>query len=165
METNDITVREFINDYLIKQIGEIKDKQPYFAFVLMAVGIEFLGQCQNDKTKFNSGNSKDNYQLGLSISPLDDDKYSKLYENMRCGLTHSLITKGGLTLSNKESDGSISCEDFYNDFVAACNEVLSGSVPMPKKNLNDIFFVETISDDGSSTTASTPSVVVQKQSV
>ena len=60
---------------------------------------------------------------------------------------------------------SLRCKELYDTFADACNEVLSGRVPIPKKNLNDIFFVETISDDGSSTTASTPSVVVQKQSV
>lgn len=163
METKNITVREFINDYLINQIEDIKDKHPYFAFLLMAVGIEFLGQCINTKKKFNAGNSEDNYELGLSIPSLNDAKYSKLYENMRCGLVHSLITKGGLTLSNKECEGAINCEDFYNDFVAACNEVLSGKVVMPQKTLDDTFFVVTTTDGGTSITGNPSSLITQTQ--
>lgn len=42
--TEEKTVKEFIKEYLIDQIGEIKENYPYFAFLLMSVGIEFLGE-------------------------------------------------------------------------------------------------------------------------
>ena len=48
-----VTVENFIQDYLIKQIGEVKACHPYFAFALIAIGIEFLGKCQNSYTDWN----------------------------------------------------------------------------------------------------------------
>ena len=162
MTTKNVTVGEFIQKYLIDQISDIRDKHPYFAFTLMAIGIEFLGQCINNKPKFNKGLSTDNYKLGLTIPPLNDVKYSNLYDNMRCGLAHSLLTKGGLSLSNVKNDGAIGSYEFYNDFTAACNEILSGNIVMPRKKLSDTFFVVTTTDDGTSTTATTTNNQVQQ---
>lgn len=163
MAQKNITVKDFIEDYLIAKIGEIKDDQPYFAFVLMAIGIEFLGKCQNNVSDWNyytKGQPKRDFNKGMKLAPLKKYKSRNLYDSLRCGLAHSLSTKG-LALSDKKNKKSISCDEFYADFVAACNEVLSGRVPMPKKNLSDIFFVETISNDGSSTTGHSQSNQVQ----
>ena len=155
MTTEIVTVEGFINNYLIKRIGEIKKDNPYFAFLLMAVGIEFLGQCLNDETEFNKGKSRNNFGLGLTVYPLNKSEYSNLYEDMRCGLAHSLQTKNGLCMSNTKCKGTIDCETFYVDFEAACKEILSGKVTMPKKKLSDTFFVVTTNDDGTSTTGNT----------
>lgn len=130
-------VKEFIEDYLIKQIGEIKDRYPYFAFLLMAVGIEFLGKCLNKFEKWDElGHAKDDFNLGLEQFP---DKYKKLslYEDLRCGMAHSFQPNNGLKISNVGGNDStcISCDEFYIAFKTACEKVSSGEVPMPKKNL------------------------------
>lgn len=43
-----MTVREFISEYLKRHIKEIKGNgYPFEAFMLMSIGIEFLGKCVN----------------------------------------------------------------------------------------------------------------------
>lgn len=63
--TVNVSAREFIEDYLIKQINTIKQDNPYFAFLLMAVGIEFLGRCQSTNDWNNTQNSKTYFDDGL----------------------------------------------------------------------------------------------------
>ena len=158
--TKDITVREFIKEYLIDQIGEIKEKYPYFAFLLMSVGIEFLGQCVNEKPKFNQGNSNHNFDLGAQIPPLNNYSNNVLYNKLRCGLAHSMLVKGNLSLSDIEDGSSVSCNEFYQDFVEACKVVLAMK-NLPKKNLNDIFFTITQTQNAVDGTLSSVTSVTQ----
>lgn len=148
--SKDVTVKDFIEKYLIDEIGAIKDEHPYLAFLSMAVGIEFLGKCCNHFTDWNKGGqSRNDFNGGMRIPSLNDTKYAgmDLYSELRCGLAHSLLTKGDLCLTNQASvNGAIGCDEFYQDFVAACREVLDGKVQMPVKKLTDVFF--TVTDDG-----------------
>lgn len=151
-----VTVKEYIENYLIKEIGEIKDEHPYFAFLLMAVGIEFLGKCQNTDYKWNkTGQAERDFNLGMGLFPA---KYQnmKLFERLRCGMAHPFITQNGIQIYKSlfEDATVISCDDFYKDFTEACNKIVSGNVEMPRKKLTNTFlFVQDI--DGDSVSGST----------
>ena len=90
--SEDVSVRKFIEDYLITQIGEIKPKYPYFAFLLMSVGIEFLGKCQNDYDwdDFSRIKPNENFDNGLKIYPLKKYVTTGLYDKLRNGFAHAL---------------------------------------------------------------------------
>lgn len=140
-----VTVENFIEDYLIKQIGEVKACHPYFAFALIAIGIEFLGKCQNSYTDWNyykhSQPEKD-FNLGLSIPPLNKYSNMGLFQNLRNGMAHSFLTKGKLLLSNTHNSESncLDLDEFYANFAEACRKVLDGEIQLPVKNLSDTFF-------------------------
>lgn len=149
--SQDVSVREFIEEYLIGHIGKIKEGYPYFAFLLMAVGIEFLGKCLNefedwDDYKFTK--PSDNFDEGLKVPSLNKYQNKNLYYELRCGLAHSFLTNNGLKLSDK--DGVVNCEEFYKDFESACREVLAMK-NLPKKNLDSPFFTiaNKVNADGS----------------
>ncbi len=40
-----IRPKQFIETVLIKEIGELTNTNPYLSFVLIGIGIEFLGKC------------------------------------------------------------------------------------------------------------------------
>ncbi len=164
--TRQITVREFINTHLIEYIGNIKDYYPYFAFLLMAVGIEFLGKCQRNNSDWNyydKHNPSADFEKGMEIPPLQKYSASDLRNFLRNGMAHSFLPKGGMLISNNGTDGqSIGCSQLYNDFKAACNEVLHGKVQMSVKSLDDVFFTITNTPDGNSITGQT--IVVSTQS-
>lgn len=148
MKEKTYTVQEFIGECLIKDIGRLKDEYPYFAFLLMAAGIEFLGKCLNEHVEWQTqGQSRPDFDTGISLFP---PKYHgmDLYNNLRCGLAHAFIPDKGLRLSDvKGQDNTVlSCEEFYDDFKAACNKVMSGQVAMPVKKLSDPFM--NVKDDG-----------------
>lgn len=157
--TQQVTVKEFIETHLIEHIGEIKDSYPYFAFLLMAVGIEFLGKCQrniSDWNHYDAQNPSADFNAGMKIPPLNKYSASDLRNNLRNGMAHSFLTKGQLCVSNRGTDGcSIGCSQLYADFKEACENVLRGSITMPTKSLNDVFFVVTNTLDGNSITGGT----------
>lgn len=147
-----VSVRQFINEYLIGHIGTIKDQQPYFAFVLMAIGIEFLGKCLNKYSNWNyysKGQPARDFKRGMQLTPLKRYIKLDLYHKLRCGLAHSLLTDGGLTLSDESGVNAISCKQFFQDFEAACKEVLAMK-NLPKKDLDLPFFTvtNTVNADG-----------------
>ena len=153
MSSTDVTVRVFIKDYLITKIGEIKDTQPYFAFVLMAIGIEFLGKCQNehDWDDYKLIQPRVNFNNGLNLAPLKKYANLDLYDKLRNGLAHSLLIKQGINVSEGDYHNALNSNTFYSDFEAACNLVLnakddgSGKIMTAdgieiKKNLDATFF-------------------------
>lgn len=160
----DVSVRDFIKEYLIDGIEEIKKEHPYHAFLLMAVGVEFLGKCKNtnDWNFYQNGQPEADFNDGLAEFPKDlegKNKYDSLnlYKNLRCGLAHSFLMKGDLTLSDKEGGGSISCDVFYDDFVKACKKILTMPSISNGKSLDDTFFSITTTEKGASTTGNTKS--------
>ena len=167
-----ITARDFISEYLIDQIGKIKDTYPYFAFLLMAVGIEFLGKCLNEpKDDWKGTKSPEVYfNDGLRLLDIYEDiKDLDLYHILRCGMVHSLLTDNSLKLSDKSGgEPSISCKDFYESFRKACQKVLEGRTDGIEiiKDLDAGFLNvdTTIDEDGSSvsTTGATSTHVVAK---
>lgn len=163
--TQHVTVREFIKTHLIEHIGEIKDNYPYLAFLLMTVGIEFFGKCQRNNRDWNyydKQNPSADFENGMRIAPLQKYGAYDLRSNLRNGMAHSFIPKGGIFVSNNGTDcQSIGCSQLYNDFKAACNDVLEGKVQMPAKSLDDVFFTITNTPDGNSITGGTIAVANQ----
>lgn len=179
METSDVTVRYFIQKYLIGQIGLIKKDYPYFAFLLMAVGIEFLGKCQNehDWDDYKLIQPRENFNNGLNLDPLKKYANLDLYDKLRNGLAHSLLIKQGINVSEGDYPNALNSNTFYSDFEAACNLVLnakddgSGKIMTTdgieiKKNLDATFFTITVGTNKEgelfSITATTQSNQVQQ---
>lgn len=150
-----VTVKNFIEDHLIDQIGEVKASHPYFAFALIAIGIEFLGKCQNtfaDWNYYKPFQPEKDFNLGLSIPPLDKYSNMGLYQNLRNGMAHSFLTNGKLLLSNTRNSEAkcLDLDEFYANFVQACRKVLDGTINLPVKKLSDTFFnvKEVVNNDG-----------------
>ena len=148
-----MTPKQFIQQVLIKEVGEIHQTHPYISFATMAIGIEFLGKCLNtheDWNYYSSGvprqdferainqlNSFSRYRVHLSTH--------NLWDALRNGFSHSFVPKNTLTLSSKNEMGhlvihgskvNLKCEDFYLDFKSACEEVIAmTSFPSNKMNL------------------------------
>lgn len=139
---NRMTPKQFFQQVLITEIGEIHLRYPYISFTAMSVGIEFLGKCLNEHDEWNyyaKGVPKQDFEL--AINTLNSfDKYRafltshKLWDSLRNGFLHSFVPKGPVTLSSKdelanlvEHNGKINlrCEDLYTDFKGACEEVIA----------------------------------------
>lgn len=179
MSNVDVTVREFIQNYLIDQIGDIKDRHPYFAFLLMAVGIEFLGKCQNshDWDDYGKVGPYKNFEKGLTIGPLQKYINRGLYGTLRNGLAHALLIKQGIKVSQGDYPNALNSDTFYADFKEACESVLNakdngcGKILTTdgieiKKNLDATFFTITVGTNKEgeffSITATTQSIKVQQ---
>ena len=165
-KTGNITVKQFIEDYLIRDIGDIKEKYPYFDFLLMSVGFEFLGKCLVERDWHVDNYSKEDFCKGFETTGTED-KYNSLnlYRNLRCGLVHSLLIKDGILLSDKGNDhlldSTISCGEFYELFKKACEKVINGEVEV-KKDLYSTFFIVSKTNDSSVTGTTQTDVIVQK---
>ena len=142
-----ITVRDFIRSYLIGEIGEIKEKHPYFAMILISVGIEFLGRCLSGYNWDSTANAKF-FKEGLTFDSLKryDDDNNSLYHSLRCGLVHTFLTDDRYSLSKNTTDGNIiSCSQIYDDFVKACNDLLNKN----DDRLSETFITTKITDNDS----------------
>lgn len=146
--------KTFIQEALIDEVDKMKDGFPYFSFIIMSIGIEFLGKCID--SKLNSwdvtGRSKKDFEQAINqlnaLNPYRQylSKYD-LYGSFRCGLAHKVSPKVKITLSSKEERGHLiehdgrlnfKVEDFYNDFYDACKEVIEMTFPAGDK-MNDDF--------------------------
>jgi len=144
-----IKPKEFIQTVLINEIGELTDSHPYISFILMGIGIEFMGKCVDTSlTDWNvSGRSNQDFENAIKAIP-SLKKYEpylsshQMYSSFRCGLAHAVSPKLQITLSSKqemahlvERNGrlNLKVEDFYNDFKDACNYVISQNYPIRDK--------------------------------
>ena len=164
-----MTPKEFIQQVLINEIGEIHIKHPYISFGTMAVGIEFLGKC------LNQYNDWDYYKPGLpkkdferAINQLDAfTKYRqylnrfKICDSLRNGFAHAFVPKKTISLSSKDEMKhlvihnnmlNLRCEDFYNDFKSACEEIINMEKFPSKKMDSHILNVPNDKIDYSGTT-------------
>ena len=131
--------KEFIEEYLIKQIRQIIDENhPYLAFVLMASGIEFLGKCLNPNSNWDHSNSGPDIDNAVKqLMP----RYKKLNlrNELRNGLLHMLRPKTKLALEYKGHNQNakhldkylpdtkriiLEVTEFYEDFKNACHEII-----------------------------------------
>lgn len=158
--------KEFIREYLIDKIEKLKDSDPYIAFLMMSIGIEFLGKCLNKKKKWDTEDrSKKDFNLAISsLNSLNKYQGWDLYHKLRCGLAHTMMVKSGLEIKDKGTSTStcVSCEGFYNDFKAACEEVMNMSLPV--KNL-DADYLVIKEEGGASATGSTAATYSIKKQV
>ena len=140
---------DFIQTLLINEIGELVDSHPYISFILMGIGIEFMGKCiDTNLTDWNvSGRSKHDFENAIKTIP-SLKKYEpyltshQMYSSLRCGLAHAVAPKTQITLSSKEEMGhlienngrlNLKVEDFYQDFKDACNYIRTQTYPKGDK--------------------------------
>lgn len=148
-----MTPKQFIQQVLIDEVGEIHLKHPYISFATMAIGIEFLGKCLNSHEDWNhyaSGVPRQDFER--AINQLDSfSKYRtyllshNLWDALRNGFSHSFVPKNTLSLSSKSemthlvnhgNKVNLKCEDFYSDFKLACEEIIAkATFPSNKMNL------------------------------
>lgn len=137
---------EFIEGTLIGTLGSMLPKRkrgyPYELFILIAIGIEFLGACEDQYgwNKEKRGLSRTRFYAGLDLFP---DEYHKhkafLYKKLRCGMAHIFAPAAGLGLGeNKWKSGNLigtshkqetislqlNIQSFYGDFRKACEKVV-----------------------------------------
>lgn len=149
-----INPKEFIQTVLIKEIGELSETYPYISFIMMGIGIEFMGKCiDSNLTDWNkTGRSKSDFENAINTIP-SLKKYvpyltsHKMYSSFRCGLAHAISPKVQITLSSKEemahlveTNESINfkVEDFYTDFKDACKYIIEKNYP-PGDKMNADF--------------------------
>lgn len=141
--------KQFIQNVLINEIGEIHMKYPYVSFAIMAIGIEFLGKCLNGVEDWNkSGRCEKDFNLAInSLNSLSTYrpllKSHALWDSLRNGFLHSFVPKNTIRLSSKSeaehlqnitsTQINIKCENFYEDFKGACEEVIKMTTFPSKK--------------------------------
>lgn len=163
-----IKVKDFIEKYLIGHIGEIKDKYPYEAFLLISCGIEFLGKCLNNRNWQDTGQSKADFENAVENIP-SLKRYTSvkkdLYKSLRCGLCHAFQPKKGFLISNSQSEQLdknkggivINIKKFYDAFEKACYDLLEARVTAGK-NLDDTFLYITEEEETSTTGSTRPMI-------
>ncbi len=144
----------FISNYYIDEVNRlINDKHYFVAFLVISSGIEFLGKAISDHDWFETGTSKKDFNLALSVFT-SLNKYENLglkYDNatndisfysiVRCGIVHASTPLLGITLSEGANNlpKEIGITDLASDINNACNDLLNGVVPLGKgKKLSDI---------------------------
>lgn len=137
-------VKEFVNNFFIKEIGRLQDEKFYlFSFILIGQGIESLGAIMDSKPLKAKAQSRKRFDNAIyKLFPRDYQKLNlngMLYDQLRSALTHLFIPGGFLTLASKSDkvfgdkhlqvvNGAtvIVAEYLYNDFVYACNRLFDG---------------------------------------
>lgn len=158
--------KDFIKKVLIDEVGGMIDNHPYISFIMMGIGIEFLGKCSDSGLNdWNvSGRSRLDFENAIKKIP-SLQKYQTylttydMYGSFRCGLAHAVAPKFKITLSSKEELGhlievsgrlNLKVEDFYADFKLACEFIINASYPTGDKMNAD--FLQVPGDDFNSGT-------------
>ncbi|MCC6413616.1 MAG: hypothetical protein IT270_18310 [Saprospiraceae bacterium] len=148
----ELSPKAFIEAVYINDLGKlVASDSPYLAFIVMAAGIEFLGRCISQKISWGkTGVSGEMFKIALenleSFKQYKDiNKKISLYNAFRCGLLHTSKTNANISLSSKnemphlvEHNGRLNfhCETFFNDFKAACEEVIAMDFYNPEDKMN-----------------------------
>lgn len=131
--TQELTRREFFEQYVIKDSEELVDTKPYHTFLALLVAVEMLGKMLLGETN-KKGNSKRAFVEAINdidaLSPYRQFNHKGtncLYE-LRCDMAHRLSLTNSVTLSlgpdkNDLSNGVIGCKDFLEDIKKAWNDV------------------------------------------
>jgi len=136
---------DFISKELIENLGSMVPVKgtggyPYELFILIAIGIEFLGACEDMYPWNEEKHSSDRFKRGLDLF---DSKYLQyndfLYKKLRCGMAHIFAPAPGLGIgenrhqtghllgkiyNNNEITLSLNIEELYFDFEKACKKVV-----------------------------------------
>lgn len=136
--------KEFIEKVLIQQIqtlipSEENNGLPYHSFILISIGIEFLGACE-DRCPWHGKHIDNRKRFNTGLKLLPNKKYLKhkdvLYGKLRCGLAHSFAPVAGIGLGEKKNqtphlltdptngDLCLRVETLFDDFVIACKKVI-----------------------------------------
>lgn len=146
---NALTPKEFIQATFINDLGRMITTQNYYlAFVIMGVGIEYLGKCLTPAKDWQAGKSRTTFEKAVNtleaLAPYRRLlKEYDLYDSLRCGLAHAAVPKFQITLSSTDAEAphmyehngriNLRCESFYEDFKRACEEVIAKVFPTNDK--------------------------------
>ena len=153
-----VTPKEFIDSLFIQELGVLVSTSPYLSFMIISIGIEFLGKCleTNQKDWHQRNESKKNFVKALNDLPslnkyLNYHAKFNFYDGLRSGLLHAAIPTGKITLSSRDELGhlqqstnesiNLKIEDFYKDFKEACEHIISMSFGPDDKMSNAILVV------------------------
>lgn len=137
---------DFIKENLINNLGTMIPTAanfgyPYELFILISVGIEFLGACEDSSNWDKEGLSKKRFFTGINLFPDKYHEYNKfLYSKLRCGMAHIYAPVPGLGLS-EDKHGAINLiehgnrhdvdyqldlnvQSFYSDFRTASEYII-----------------------------------------
>lgn len=149
----DHTIESFIKTVLLKDVRRMTYEcgLHYLAFGTIAVGIEFLGACEDLLPFGEPRQSAARFKAGIDayMAPLDV-RYSTfnnpanpfyLYKHLRCGMAHIMRPQGAVGFVSREGatktghthlstvNGGAAllmiAEDFYDHFEQACNALLA----------------------------------------
>lgn len=130
----------------------------YLGFGSVASGIEFLGACMDTSPINEEGHSRVRFEAAVSGLFAEDYKpyvgrasNHDLYKNLRCGMTHIIRPQGDVAFTcraESQAEGTphlqvaagtnklvLVSEDFYEDFVAATDKLISNWEKLAMKDL------------------------------
>jgi hypothetical protein len=147
------TIQSFVNTVFLDELRRMTYDYGlhYLAFGTIAVGIEFLGACEDLHPFEHPGQSKSRFTLGIDKYMANvDSRYSSynnenslffLYKHLRCGMAHIMRPQGNIGFTCREAAQKaghshlsllhgehvllMTAEDFYDDFEKACGFLLS----------------------------------------
>jgi len=137
----------------------------YLTFGVIAVGIEFLGACQDTDEFGQEGLSRRRFEKGIDDFMAGvDARYSTynqknspfyLYRHLRCGMAQIMRPQGGVVFDSRsgaKKDGYchlesvpgrravlMTAEDFYDHFAAACGILLAQLPTKTGPKFTDIY--------------------------
>jgi hypothetical protein len=155
-----MALENFVRTVLLGDLRRMvyEAKLHYLAFGTIAVGIEFLGACDDPEPFISDkrGLSTKRFKAGIKRMARIDPRYStynepssdfNLYKHLRCGTTHIMRPGGRIAFSERAHDDVgpeqhltivkddqhrdkllLVSEDFYDDFAKCC-EMLIAELP------------------------------------
>ena len=145
----DISLQNFINQFIIDDIKPIVENHAYLAFVLLSAAIEFLGKCLSNADDWQTlGESEYDFCNAIQTCP-SLNKYkvkfgesttvkghnnvykNKLYKELRCAMVHALQPNSDIVLGRERNDlenNIIGCRELYEDVVKACEHIKSMNI-------------------------------------
>ena len=144
-EQKEVSVRQYIEEYIMRSVEELVDRDQYLpAFLMISCGIEFLGKCIGSRPFRDRGYKGNNFKNALAgFSSLNKYKINSsvdIYKNLRCGIVHSLLPDNRIMLveENNNLPNVIGLKNLKDDFITACNDLLTDVCHMGgNKTLND----------------------------
>ncbi|MGA2440097.1 MAG: hypothetical protein ABSH08_04005 [Tepidisphaeraceae bacterium] len=155
---------EFIRGVLLTDLKRMvyECNLHYLAFGVIAVGIEFLGACEDSHPFEEPRHSHDRFDAGIQRLASIDSRYADynkkdspywLYRFLRCGTAHVMRPHGPLLFSQRSHSPngmsshlnvfngflSLICEDFYDHFAEGCQTLLQDSVVISKPKLQQTY--------------------------
>lgn len=102
--------KQFIQTLFVDEVEQLIPTHTYIAFMIMGIGIEFLGKCLDSQVDdWNEGKSRDRFEFAIKSlfafsrykQLIGRDTRFDLYSSLRCGLAHCGAPKRQITLSRK----------------------------------------------------------------
>ncbi|MBQ9309463.1 MAG: hypothetical protein IJ222_01190 [Bacteroidales bacterium] len=148
-----MTAKTFLETQVVSSISSLIENDPFVAFTIMAISIEFLGKGQNVKEEWGKEkeSSQESFKKGMVLFPDEYKSYQQeydLFHSLRCGFAHCVIQSSNIVLHRKgvhyikDSKLHLSCEQFFADYQTAVNKLI-GAPEYSSKMEKDFFTIDT----------------------